>query len=300
MRHAGVAGQGGRLAGGRVAGLGGALALLLGERRLVQQQVGAVAGDRAASRTASVSPEITILRPARAGPSTCSGLTPRIVSPRWRRPNSGPGVTPSSVAPPRDRTHPAAGPRRSRRRSAEPRWATGTGAILYPSRSSTSPGASSTSSSSKRTRPATRMASVTQLAQARRAVDGQRPLARAQVERLEQARQPEPVVGVEVGQEHLGQLGQPDRAARAGAGSPRRSRTGSGRRRGAPAPPAARAARSGSSRRCRRRRPRGPSRPVCQSRTMSSKLTRPRRTVAMPMVCAGARRRSVGLPGLKI
>ena len=127
-----------------------------------------------------------------------------------------------------------------------------------------------------------------QLAQPARAVDGQRPLAAAQVERLEQARQAEPVVGVEVGQEHLGQLGQPDRAARAGAGSPRRSRTGSGRRRGAPAPPAARAGRSGSSRRCRRRKPRGPSRPQSVSRApISSNSPARAARVAMPIVCCG-------------
>ena len=40
-----------------------------------------------------------------------------------------------------------------------------------------------------------------QLAQTGRPVDRQRPLAAAQVEGLQQARQPEPVVGVEVGQD---------------------------------------------------------------------------------------------------
>ena len=44
-RHAGVPGERGRLGGGRVAGLGRPVVLLLGERRLVQQQVGLVAGD---------------------------------------------------------------------------------------------------------------------------------------------------------------------------------------------------------------------------------------------------------------
>src|SRR6202012_2870926 len=43
---AGIAGKRRRLARGRVAGLGRAFALLLGERRLVQQQIGLVAGDR--------------------------------------------------------------------------------------------------------------------------------------------------------------------------------------------------------------------------------------------------------------
>ena len=39
----------------------------------------------------------------------------------------------------------------------------------------------------------------------------ERPLARAQVKRLEQARQAEPMVGVEMGDEHLGELGQSHR-----------------------------------------------------------------------------------------
>ena len=45
-----------------------------------------------------------------------------------------------------------------------------------------------------------------------RAVDRQRPLARAQVERLEHPDQPEPVVEVEVGDEDRVELRQPDRA----------------------------------------------------------------------------------------
>jgi hypothetical protein len=45
-----------------------------------------------------VSPEITILRPGRSGPMTCSGRTPLTVSPRCRRPKSGPNCTPSAVA----------------------------------------------------------------------------------------------------------------------------------------------------------------------------------------------------------
>ena len=44
-RHAGLPGECGRLGRGRVAGLGRPVVLLLGERRLVQQQVGLVAGD---------------------------------------------------------------------------------------------------------------------------------------------------------------------------------------------------------------------------------------------------------------
>ena len=45
-----------------------------------------------------VSPERTMRRPARVGPTTCSGRTPSTTSPRWRRPKSGPGRTPSATA----------------------------------------------------------------------------------------------------------------------------------------------------------------------------------------------------------
>ena len=45
-----------------------------------------------------------------------------------------------------------------------------------------------------------------------RTVDRERPLARAEIERLEQSRQSEPVVGVEMGDEDLVQVEQADRA----------------------------------------------------------------------------------------
>ena len=51
-----------------------------------------------------------------------------------------------------------------------------------------------------------------QLAQAARAVDRQRAVAVAQVERLQQARQPEPVVQVEVRDEDVVEVGQADGA----------------------------------------------------------------------------------------
>ena len=139
-----------------------------------------------------------------------------------------------------------------------------------------------------------------QLAQAGRPVDRQRPLARAQVKGLQQPREAKPVVGVEVGQEHLGQLGQPDRlhelalralaaveqdAVAAAANEHRRQPTPRGRDR---------AGGAGEENREVHRRP------VCQPMTMSSNVSRPPATVALPIVCAGARRRSVGLPGLKI
>ena len=57
----------------------------------------------------AVSPEITTLRPSRGGPITCSGATPATVSPRCRRPKSGPGSTPSSLGQPRVEMRRAAG-----------------------------------------------------------------------------------------------------------------------------------------------------------------------------------------------
>ncbi len=139
-----------------------------------------------------------------------------------------------------------------------------------------------------------------QLAHAGRSVDGQRALPRAQVERLEQAGEAEPVVGVEVGQEHLGQLGQPHRrhelalgplaaveqdAVAAPADEHRRQPAPGGRDRSAGAGEENREVHLT---------------PVCQPRAISSNVTRPLCTVAIPIVWCGARRRSVGLPGLKI
>ena len=113
---------------------------------------------------------------------------------------------------------------------------------------STSPGASSTSSSSYRTRPGHAQRQRDQLAQARRAVDRQRPLAGSQVEGLQQSRggRASGRRGSGSGTPRSARSGPP--TARAGAGSPRRSRTGCGRRRGARAARAAPAAGWGSSR----------------------------------------------------
>jgi hypothetical protein len=58
-----------RLRGGRVSGLGGALAILLGEGGLVDEEVGPVRGDASDSH-GTVSPEMTSLRPGRGGPRT--------------------------------------------------------------------------------------------------------------------------------------------------------------------------------------------------------------------------------------
>ena len=43
-------------------------------------------------------------------------------------------------------------------------------------------------------------------------MDGKRPVAVAQVEALDHPDEPEPVVEVEVGEEHVGEVAQPDRA----------------------------------------------------------------------------------------
>src|SRR5205807_2062103 len=51
-----------------------------------------------------------------------------------------------------------------------------------------------------------------QLAQGGRTVNRQRTLSAPEIEGLEQAEQAQPVVGVEVGQEHLVEVGEPDRA----------------------------------------------------------------------------------------
>ena len=108
------------------------------------------------------------------------------------------------------------------------------------------------------------------------------------------------MVGVEVGQEHLGQLGQPDRldelALRALAAVEQDAvAAAADQHRRQPAPRGRdRAGGAGKENREVHRRP------VCQPTTMSSNVSRPPATVAMPIVCAGARRRSVGLPGLKI
>ena len=93
--HVGRGGQLGRAARGRVAGLG-ARARPPPRGRSPRGRAGRRRARRrdASSRTARVSPASTILRPRRGGPITWSGATPSTVSPRWRRPKSGPGATP--------------------------------------------------------------------------------------------------------------------------------------------------------------------------------------------------------------
>ena len=70
-------------------------------------------------------------------------------------------------------------------------------------------GSSSYSSTGNPTRPMIGRSAPNRRAQARRAVDAQRPLALAQPERLEHAGQAEHVIGVEVGDEDVLELNQP-------------------------------------------------------------------------------------------
>ncbi len=259
-------------------------------------------GDPQRTRTARC-PRDHELAPGPRGPITCSGETPWTLSPRWTPAELGARGEPEPPSRPPGRTRPGRcvlEERRSRR--PRPRCETGTArsgsrrararrpARARPAAARSGPG-----------RPRAARAPSSCL-QPRRAVDRQRPLAPAQVERLQQPRQPEPVVGVEVGEEHLVEVGQPDRADELALGAlaaveqdPLAAAAHEQRR-------AARGARSGSSRRCRRRTPRGPSTGQCVSRAAMQleRSSSPSRTLAIPIVCRGARRRSVGLPGLKI
>ena len=110
-----------------MAGLGGALGLLVGERRLVDEHVGLVRGDPHRVARHRV-PGDDDLAPGAARAHHLLGLTPRIVSPRCTRPNSGPGVSPRRG---RLRRVEGAGPLRLEQRVAKrgASVATGTGAI---------------------------------------------------------------------------------------------------------------------------------------------------------------------------
>ena len=142
-----------------------------------------------------------------------------------------------------------------------------------------------------------------QRAQAGRAVDRQRLLAPAQAERLEQARQPEEVVGVEVADEDLLELEQADRAQELALGALAAVEQ---------QPVAAAPDERGGQAAARRGRGAGGADEdhvevhgaagygQGQSSAISSNDTRPSSTRARPIVCRGWRRRSVGLPGLKI
>ena len=154
-------------------------------------------------------------------------------------------------------------------------------------------------------RPITGRSAVEQLPQPGRAVDRQRPLARAQVERLEHPEQAEPVVEVEVREEDRVERPAARPSAAAAAGCPRRSRTGSARRR-------ARSSSAGRPRRAVGTEPAVPAKksersmgasepsPGAQPSSTSSKAIRPSVDRRQAHRVARRRRRSVGEPGLKI
>ena len=137
-----------------------------------------------------------------------------------------------------------------------------------------------------------------------RAVDRQRPLARAQVERLEHPDQPEPVVEVVVRDEDRVELGQPDRAQQLLLGAlaaveqdPVAARAQQDR--GQPAARGRhRAGGAGEEEREVHGRP-DPRRASVERDQLErdAAVARPSRC---PIVWRGARRRSVGEPGLKI
>ena len=148
-----------------------------------------------------------------------------------------------------------------------------------------------------------------QRAQPGRPVERERPLARAQVERLEHAEQPEPVVEVVVRDEDRIELGQPDRAQQLLLGplaavEQQPVAAGAQQQRGQPAPRRGhRAGRAGEEEReIHRTRTLEPLErmPALRPSSTSSNSSRPSRAVASPIVCAGARLRSVGEPGLKM
>ena len=243
----------------------------------------------------ALSPASTTLRPRRVSPITCSGATPSTVSPRWRRPKSGPGVTPSSRGALGVEVARAAGPRRARSRARAARGPPRT--RRSGSRRGRARRSGSSSTSAHLERRVARSAARAPRTAARSpagpyTVSG--ALALAQAERLEHPRQPEHVVGVEVGEEDLLELDQPDRAHELALGA-----LAAVEQQPVAAAPherarAGRAARWAPSRRCRGRGRRDPWRPILtrarsagqSSGTSSNDSGRPR-PVASPMVCRG-------------
>ncbi len=188
--------------------------LRVGERGVVDQQVGPVGGDRVASH-GRVSPVITSRRPRRVGPSTCSGSTgpslPATSSPRCSLPKSGPSATPSDRA---SSGVEAAGPRLLDERVAE-----GGDPVLDRERldrvaveADAAAGLELVDLDRVADAADDPVEAVEEVGQPRRPVDDQRLLAVLHVPGLEQAREAEVVVGVQVGDEDLLHLDEPGRA----------------------------------------------------------------------------------------
>ena len=154
---------------------------------------------------------MTIRRPGRSGPTTCSGFTPPTSSPRWSRPKSGPSV---HAERPRGRGVEAAGPV-----VLHERVAVGGPAVLDGERGDEVAvevdllvGLELLDAQRVTGAAEHEAHRLDQPAQAGRPVEDELALARAQVERLDHPDQAEPVVEVEVGDEDRVELGQPDRA----------------------------------------------------------------------------------------
>ncbi len=168
----------------------------------------------AAMRSAShgrVSPDSTSLRPGRAGPRTWSGVTPRIVSPRWTRPNSGPSCRPRRSAVSLSKLAGAlvlvehVAERRAAMRDRHRRDPVPVALELVA-------GLELDQLELEAHGPRHPQRQAHQRPQPGRAADRQRDVAAAEVERLEHAGQAQPVVGVKVGEEDLGEVGQSDGA----------------------------------------------------------------------------------------
>ncbi len=128
--HLGVARELRGLARGAVLRLARALGLLLGEGRLVDEHVGLVRGERERLARRGVAGDHDLAPLPASRPITCSGLTPATVSPRCRRPKSGPGRHTEPLGERRVEVSRARRPPRARsRRRLWALWRTGIAAI---------------------------------------------------------------------------------------------------------------------------------------------------------------------------
>ncbi len=163
----------------------------------------------------AVSPVMTTVRPARLGPITCSGRTvpslPATSSPRCSAAKAGPSATPAAFA--------AAGSKRPGRCGLDQGVAVGAHAVArfeglhLVAVVGDRVARLQLDQLQREAEPADqRLEHTEEVAQARRPVDEQRLLAVGQVVALQQPRQAEDVIGVEVRQVDLVDLGQPQRA----------------------------------------------------------------------------------------
>ena len=208
--HLGVGGDLGRLARGAVQRRGGALGVLVQERRLVDEHVGAVGGDddRVGRR------RVTADDDAPAGARLAHDLLGRDVVDRLaalQAAEVGPRHHAEAL---RELGVEAAGARVLDERVAErgPAVADGERDDLEVVAAHRLVGLEVADRHAVARAPVDRPQALEQRARAGRAVDGQRLVAVAQLEGLQHAREAEPVVGVQVGQEDIGQVGEADGA----------------------------------------------------------------------------------------